>query len=205
MNKKTDKPTKKKSTKKHYVNNGDLYECMKSYLNQCKECDLQEIERPKVPEYIGECLFKIAEKLATKPNFMNYTFKEDMILDGVENCLKYITNFNPEKSKNPFSYFTSVIYYAFLRRIEKEKKYTYIKLKAMENELYKHDTIGNLNSFDSSNFSVDGSTMYDNFFEFIAEYEKKKEQKNEKKKKSKTKKNSTKVNLVPFFKDENNL
>ena len=128
-----------------------------------------------------------------------------MILDGVENCLKYITNFNPEKSKNPFSYFTSVIYYAFLRRIEKEKKYTYIKLKAMENELYKHDTIGNLNSFDSSNFSVDGSTMYDNFFEFIAEYEKKKEQKNEKKKKSKTKKNSTKVNLVPFFKDENNL
>ena len=75
----------------------------------------------------------------------------------------------------------------------------------MENELYKHDNIANLNSFDSSNFSVDGNTMYDNFFEFIADYEKNKEKKNEKKKKSKSSKSSTKVNLVPFFKDDNNL
>tara|TARA_R100000005_G_C4793144_1_gene88843 strand:- start:46 stop:504 length:459 start_codon:yes stop_codon:yes gene_type:complete len=88
--------------------------------------------RPPVTNYIGECFLKISEKLANRPNFMNYPYREEMISDGVENCLMYAHNFNPEKSKNPFSYFTQMIYYAFLRRIEKEKKQSYIKLKLMQ-------------------------------------------------------------------------
>ena len=92
-------------------------------------------ERPRVPEYIGTCLFKIATHLARKPNFANYTFKEDMISDGIENCLLYIDNFNPDIYSNPFAYFTQIIYFAFLRRIQKEKKHMYIRYKSMQNEI----------------------------------------------------------------------
>ena len=77
--------------------------------------------KPQVSEYIGECFVKIANHLAYKSNFVNYTFREEMILDGIENCITYIDNFNPEKSKNPFAYFTQITYYAFLRRIQKER------------------------------------------------------------------------------------
>lgn len=77
---------------------------------------------PRVSNYIGECFVKIANHLAYKSNFVNYTFREEMILDGIENCITYINNFDPAKSKNPFAYFTQITYYAFLRRIQKEKK-----------------------------------------------------------------------------------
>ena len=83
--------------------------------------------RPRVTNYLGSCFLKIATHLSYKPNFVNYMFREDMICDGIENCLQYIDNFNPEKSKNPFAYFTQIIYYAFLRRIQKEKKQLEIK------------------------------------------------------------------------------
>jgi len=121
--------------KQHYVNNKEFLENITIYRASVMKAKQTEDTRPRVPEYIGECLFKIASHLARKPNFSNYTFKDDMILDGVENCLLYIDNFDPEKSKNPFSYFTQIIYYAFLRRIQKEKKHLYVKFKAMENEV----------------------------------------------------------------------
>ena len=76
---------------------------------------------------------KIATRLSHKPNFMNYTFRDEMICDGIENCLQYIDNFDPDKSQNPFAYFTQIIYYAFIRRIQKEKKHLYVKYKATEN------------------------------------------------------------------------
>ena len=89
-------------------------------------------KRPRVPNYVGECFLKIATHLSYKPNFVNYMFREDMICDGIENCLQYIDNFNPEKSTNPFAYFTQIIYYAFLRRIQREKKQLEIKTKILE-------------------------------------------------------------------------
>ena len=102
-------------------------------MKQYKEMVLQATEagrpKPRVPEYIGECLLKIATHLSYKSNFINYTYREDMILDGVENCLQYIDNFDPTKSSNPFAYFTQIIYYAFIRKIQKEKKQTYVKNK----------------------------------------------------------------------------
>ena len=87
-------------------------------------------------EYLGSCFDKIATHLSYKPNFVNYMFREDMIHDGVENCIQYILNFDPEKSKNPFAYFTQIIYYAFLRRIQKEKKQLEIKTKILERSGY---------------------------------------------------------------------
>jgi DNA-directed RNA polymerase specialized sigma24 family protein len=122
-----------KTKEKHYVNNEHFLEEMVVFRAAVKEAKETDGERPRVPEYIGECLFKIATHLARKPNFANYTFKEDMVSDGIENCLLYIDNFDPEKSKNPFAYFTQIIYYAFLRRIQKEKKHLYIKYKSMDN------------------------------------------------------------------------
>jgi len=122
-------------TRKHYVNNEKFLEQMKEFRTKVQAAKENNLERPRVPEYIGECIFKIASHLARKPNFANYTFKDDMISDGVENCLLYIDNFDPEKSSNPFAYFTQIIYYAFLRRIQKEKKQLYVKYKSMENEV----------------------------------------------------------------------
>ena len=89
--------------------------------------------KPDVTNYIGECFLKIANHLSYRPNFINYTYRDDMISDGIENCLQYMRNFNPEKSKNPFAYFTQIIYYAFIRRIQKEKKQMQIKSKLIAN------------------------------------------------------------------------
>ena len=122
-------------SKKHYVNNEKFLEQMKEFRIKVKHAKENNLQRPRVPEYIGECIFKIASHLARKPNFANYTFKDDMISDGVENCLLYIDNFDPDKSSNPFAYFTQIIYCAFLRRIQKEKKQLYVKYKSMENEV----------------------------------------------------------------------
>ena len=120
---------------KHYVDNKKFLEEMTVFRAAVLESQEKGTERPRVPNYIGDCLFKIATHLARKPNFSNYTFKEDMVSDGVENCLLYIDNFDPAKSQNPFAYFTQIIYYAFLRRIQKEKKHLYIKYKSMQNEV----------------------------------------------------------------------
>jgi DNA-directed RNA polymerase specialized sigma subunit len=124
-----------KTSAKHYVDNQLFLEQITEYRNLVLSNKESGAERPRVPEYIGTCLFKIATHLARKPNFANYTFREDMVSDGVENCLLYIDNFDPSKGGNPFAYFTQIIYYAFLRRIQKEKKHLYIKYKSMENEI----------------------------------------------------------------------
>ena len=115
------------SSKKHYVKNADLYAAMVEYRKTVVEAKTLEKEKPRVPIYIGECIMKIATHLAYKPNFSNYTFRDEMISDGIENCLQYIDNFDPGKSQNPFAYFTQIIYFAFIRRIQKEKKYLYTK------------------------------------------------------------------------------
>tara|TARA_Y100000296_G_C5076268_1_gene207494 strand:+ start:182 stop:775 length:594 start_codon:yes stop_codon:yes gene_type:complete len=124
--------SKEKKLKHHYIDNKEFFKAMVEWKKLVVDSENSGDERPSITEYIGECFFKIAEHLSYKPNFINYQYKEEMIGDGIENCLMYAHNFDPEKSKNPFSYFTQIIYYAFLRRIEKEKKQSYIKYKAME-------------------------------------------------------------------------
>jgi hypothetical protein len=115
--------------KPHYVSNADFLVAMKAYREKVLEAAEAGEPKPRVPEYIGECILKIATHLSYKSNFIGYTYREDMILDGVENCLQYISNFDPTKSSNPFAYFTQIIYYAFIRKIQKEKKQSYIKNK----------------------------------------------------------------------------
>ena len=117
----------------HYVDNKTLYKVMVEFKQAVNEAEETEDLPPVIPDYVGACLLKIANRLSTKPNFINYTFREEMVSDGIENCINYINNFDPKKSQNPFAYFTQIIYYAFLRRIQKEKKQLYIKHKAIEN------------------------------------------------------------------------
>ena len=132
-----EKPEKKKKT--HYVDNKKFFEEMIVWKKLVKEAKETEDPVPPITEYIGRCFLEIAENLSKKPNFMNYVFKDDMIGDGVENCLMYCQNFDPEKSNNPFSYFTQIIYYAFLRRIQKEKKQNFIKYKFLQHQDVKGD------------------------------------------------------------------
>jgi len=127
----------KKNTE-YYVNNKDFLEAITVFKNKVREAEEQGKTRPRIPHYIGDCFLKIATHLSYKPNFVNYTFREDMISDGVENCVQYINNFDPEKSKNPFAYFTQIIYYAFLRRIQKEKRQNDIKQKILEKTGFDH-------------------------------------------------------------------
>lgn len=127
----------KKNTE-YYVNNKDFLEAITVFKNKVREAQEQDKARPRIPHYIGDCFLKIATHLSYKPNFVNYTFREDMISDGVENCVQYINNFDPEKSKNPFAYFTQIIYYAFLRRIQKEKRQMDIKQKILEKTGFEH-------------------------------------------------------------------
>ena len=138
--------------KAHYVNNADFYEAIKEYHEKVKAAEEAGEEKPRVTNYLGDCILKIATHLSYKPNFINYSYREEMISDGLENCLQYFTNFDPTRSKNPFAYFTQIIYYAFLRRIAKEKKQTFIKNKIIMEmpfdafELQDHDENGAYNN-----------------------------------------------------------
>ena len=119
--------------KQHYVDNKLFFAEMQKWKKDIAEQEEVDDLPPMVTEYMGECFYKIATHLSYRPNFINYTYREEMIGDGIENCIRYAKNFNPEKSKNPFAYFTQIIYYAFIRRITKEKKQTSIKQKIIDN------------------------------------------------------------------------
>jgi len=126
----------KRKRSEHYVNNKEFLAALIAYREDREIAEAKGLPRPVIPRYIGECFLKIATHLSYKPNFVNYMFREDMIGDGIENCVQYIHNFDPEKSNNPFAYFTQIIYYAFLRRIQKEKKQLEIKTKIIERTGY---------------------------------------------------------------------
>jgi hypothetical protein len=125
-------PIIKEEENSHYVDNKEFLAEMIKWKKRYNAAEESGRKKPPISNYIAEAFLKIAEHLSYRPNFMNYPYREEMVGDGVENCLMYAHNFDPNKSKNPFSYFTQIIYFAFLRRIEKEKKQSYIKYKIME-------------------------------------------------------------------------
>jgi len=164
----------------HYVNNPDFLQALKDYKAKVKAAEAEGKDRPQVTNYIGECILKIANHLSYKSNFINYSYRDEMISDGIENCLRYVDNFDPEKYSNPFAYFTQIIYYAFLRRIAREKKQSVIKGKLIRDipfesfELQGHDDDGHF-----TNSYIDFMQSNGTFDDFI-------ERKKDKKKKDKT-------------------
>jgi hypothetical protein len=159
--------TPKRKRSEHYVNNKDFFEAIVIYkknLREAAEKEFPEItdqelktwkspNKPRISDYLGECFLKIATHLSYKPNFVNYMFREDMICDGIENCVMYIHNFNPVKSSNPFAYFTQIIHYAFLRRIQKEKKQMEIRSKIIERSGYDEVFTVDGDEFDSAQYN----------------------------------------------------
>ena len=164
-----------------------------------KSTEKDGVEKPRVTEYIGECIYKIATRLSTKPNFINYSYRDEMIADAIENCLMYFENFDPKKSKNPFAYFTQIVYYAFIRRISKEKKQQYVKYKSLENSRIFDEITGEdlelLGSELKSNI-VKGQEIYDNMAEFIENFEQTRKVKKEK--------SSKKVGIEKFYEGDTN-
>ena len=142
-----------KRKSEHYVNNKEFLEALVNYRAKCQRAEEAGEARPVIPRYIGECFLKIANHLSYKPNFVNYMFREDMISDGIENCVQYIKNFNPEKSSNPFAYFTQIIHYAFLRRIQKEKRQMDIRGKLIERSGFEEVMSGDGDVYSSSDYN----------------------------------------------------
>ena len=145
----------------HYVNNKEFTAAIIKHNHACRKAEKEGIEKPRVTEYIGECIYKIATRLSTKPNFINYSYRDEMICDGIENCLQYIENFKEEKSQNAFAYVTQIIYFAFLRRIHKEKKQAAIKQRSIQQAGFLFDTLD----------TIDGDTtgMTNQYIDFLQE------------------------------------
>jgi hypothetical protein len=184
--------TKTKTTKHHYVDNKKFYAAIVEYRAACDIADSKDVLPPRLSNYIGSCIQKIAERLSFKPCFINYSFREEMIDDGIENCIMYFKDFNPEKTKNPFAYFTQIIYYAFLRRISKEERIRYTTYK------FFHDTIitsvGTETLYDSDDNHLLPSQMYDNIGQFMGKFETREQAKKDKRKEAK--------NLAKFIEEK---
>lgn len=169
--------------KRNYVNNPEFLQAIVDYKKVCNEAEDSGDDAPPIPNYIGECIYQIATKLATKPNFSGYSYKEDMISDGLENAIQALGNFDPTKSSNPFAYFTQIIWYAFLRRIDKEKKQLYIKHKVVENSVI-HGTTVEKTAGDAGDAAyIDLNNDYMN--DFVSTYEQRMESKKKQQKKTK--------------------
>jgi hypothetical protein len=173
-------PVKKKKDAIYYVDNKRFYAAIKEYFEKCNLAEAEGKPLPIIPNYIGECFTKIAHKFSTNYRYIGYSYRDEMIDDGIETCIKYIRSFNPEKFNNPFAYFTQTIKNAFWHRIKVERKEQYIKLKSMSNMLLTHSGYCGI---DGDDFGVTPE-MYDNMHQYISEYEHGIE---EKKKKAKAK------------------
>ena len=180
---------KNKAKNPHYVDNAKFLEAMREYKKSVNRAKRSKEDKPPVTNYIGECFLKIANHLSYRPNFINYTFRDDMIADGIENCLQYLDNFDPVKSKNPFAYFTQIIYYAFIRRIQKQ-----ITIK--------HKMIREANYDDMTLQPGEDRDFKNQFTEFLQKNVIPKEE--EKKEKPKTKKRRVKKGKLDYFMGVNN-
>ena len=195
----TEEVTKEKDDdevpKNHYINNKEFLAALIAYQADIQEAEDNGNPKPFVTDYIAKCFLQIAQRLSFRPNFINYTYKDDMISDGLENCLAYMHNFNPEKSNNPFAYFTQIIYYAFLRRIQKEKKHMYTKYKYFD-KMGGFETMESLQDHDKHSFdfltqTAGGDEFHIHIKEFIDEMERKEDEK----KKARIKKQNERAGL----------
>lgn len=145
-----------KRNKEHYVKNADFFEAIVDYKTKLRKSRENQTKTPMISNYIGDCFMRIARRLTFKPNFVNYSYKEEMISDAIEDCVRRIDNFNQEKSSNPFAYFTQISKNAFIRRIKRENQQTEIKNKMIDRSGYEQV------------MTVDDSILMDSYNDFNA-------------------------------------
>jgi hypothetical protein len=117
-----------------YVSNQDLLDALIGYKQKKEDAENIGRKKPKIPDFIGECILKIASRLSYRPNFANYPYREEMVSDAVLNCVTYIDNFDPAKSSSPFGYLTQICWFSFVRIINKEKREKYTQYKYAEQQ-----------------------------------------------------------------------
>lgn len=178
----------------NYINNKKMLEEFVKHRARVQKAKDEGKELPQLPDYLGLCFMQIAERLGTKGNFAGYSWLDEMKADGIENCIIGAHNFDPEKGDNPFAYFTKIIWFAFLRRIEKEKKQSYVKYKVMQNMNITGEHVeGDASGFQGINLSVENVAMNN----VVSAFEDKKKKKDEKIKATKKKKG-----VEAFFESE---
>ena len=165
----------------NYVDNEKLLQSLISHRQACTKAKEEKQEEPRMPDYVGMSIMLIAENMSRVGKFVNYSYRDEMIGDAIENCTKYYKNFNPEITKNPFAYFSQICYYAFIRRIGKEKVEQYVKYKHFQ----QHENSMNDMANEMDDDNVVPMQMYDNISEFIETFEKSDTAKRAKKKKVK--------------------
>lgn len=176
--------------KQHYVDNKKFYQAILEYKQQVEDANKKGLDKPRISNYIGHCLTQIADKLSTKPCFIGYSFRDEMIADGIENCIEYFDDYDPSKGQNPFAYFTQIIFYAFLRRINKEERNRYIIYKNFQNNIISINDMSLMTDMDDK--SVISAQIYDNINDFMDRFEKKENLKKEKRK-------NVKEGLMKFY------
>lgn len=177
----------------HYVDNKKFFDEIVAYKQKVAEARDRGLEEPRIPEYVGECIYKIAENLSTKPCFINYSYREEMVADGYLNCIQYFRDYDPVKGQNPFAYFTQVIYYAFLRRIYNEERNRYTIYKNFQETIIGNH--GSENLVDGDDNHLLPTQMYDNINDFMSRFEKKEAAKKEKRK-------QVKEGLAKFYEEK---
>jgi hypothetical protein len=153
--------------KTNYVDNKLFLKEISAYRKAVRKAKREKAPKPRIPEYVGQCFMLIAENMSHKYNFLTYSWRDEMVSDAIENCVMYADNFNPAKSKNPFAYFSQIVYYAFLRRIQREKKQLYVKYKSTE----LHGILDDFNQMESDDGMTRQFEQYDNISEFIQKFE----------------------------------
>jgi DNA-directed RNA polymerase specialized sigma24 family protein len=146
----------------HYVNNKALLECIEKYQKQKNEAIQNNTALPKIPEYFGEAIIQIATRFSRRSNFIGYSFRDEMISDAIEHALVAVDKFDANKSSNPFSYITTMVYYSFIRRIAKEKRQSYIRSKLIQDMP--------IDSFDIQDHDDDNDFM-NNYMAFIQSHQ----------------------------------
>lgn len=170
--------TKPKKRKRNYVNNPDFHEALVQYKAKCDESIANGKRLPQIPNYVGVCIMEMSKRIATKPRYSGYPFRDDMISDAIEICCRYIDRYDTTKYSNPFAYFTRSIMNSFDQRIHKEKKFLYTKFKSSQ---YMYSLGATYNGEADSDITLSHFTVDQEYMNnFIEKYEDSMEKKKEK-------------------------
>lgn len=168
-------PEKPKRRKRNYINNKKLYEHMVVWHQAMKEAAEKGEPRPQVPDYVARAIMLIAENLSTKFSYARYSYRDEMVADAILNAVRYVHNFNPEKSKYPFAYISRMVNRTFYQRIDLEQRQQYAMLANSQRYLI-------LDQLNPNQIMGEGVELYDNLLDFMENFEDKHERKAHKKK-----------------------